>query len=653
MKQAKRKIQNVVISLLTILTSLPLGGLGWAFTSSAGLGWALTSCSSWIEEDPEGLVTDEKVGDSDDAAASWVTGTYSKLIYDMFCWGYFPRVLEFDADYISGPDWLFGTFGAGNFQGESDVTDALWKGCYGLIARANNAERHINAMTNVSEAVKNNAIGELKFLRGFAYFLLVRAYGPLPIQPEELTTDYNQPRQSVATVYDYIEKNLEEAASLLYKNTDKAWQSGHVSAGSAAGLLAKVYATQAAAAMPAGTEITIRTGRAYDEASLSAARVARFTRAESGASRAYAPLQSITMQKSAVSGYEQMDAKALYQKAADWAKRVIDGQYGSYELLPYDQLWKKANCNASEFMFSLCTVSGDATYKVSVHSQYEGYMTEPGSDFIQEGGWVGCTRHWYDLFDHDDYRITKGVKHRWRAKTQAESNSGFYYPQTNEYAIMATGYDLNGNPAPGGSPTGIYADGVNYYYSQDAQCLAFTTKYMDVTNNAIANADANFPFLRYADVLLIYAEALNELGQSADAITYLNLVRARSNATLAPAFSASAPASPASASASSASASSPASGGLPAALSTPAALDTPAKLRSAIIEERAKELACEADRRWDLIRWGIYLQAMNAIGGSDDAGVLKTRSERNLLFPIPQPELNTNTAITENNPGWN
>ena len=58
----------------------------------------LTSCSSWIEEDPDGLVTDERVGDSEEAAAEWVTGTYSKLIYDMFCWGYFPRVLEFDAD---------------------------------------------------------------------------------------------------------------------------------------------------------------------------------------------------------------------------------------------------------------------------------------------------------------------------------------------------------------------------------------------------------------------------------------------------------------------------------------------------------------------------------------------------------------------------
>lgn len=598
MKTMKSKIKKAAITLLTILAPLPWGGVG-------------VGCSSWIEENPEGLVTDERVGDSEEAAAEWVTGTYSKLIYDMFCWGYFPRVLEFDADYISGPDWLFGTFGAGNFQGESDVTDALWKGCYGLIARANNAERHINAMTNLSQDAKNNAIGEMKFLRGFAYFLMVRAYGPLPIQPEETTTNYDQPRRPVAEVYAYIEKNLEEASTLLYKNTDKSYQTGHASAGAAAGLLAKVYATQASAAMPVGTEITVRTGPAYDG---------------TGDNRSYAPLRSIAMQKTVVSGYEGMDANALYQKAAEWAKKVIDGQYGSYELLAYDQLWKKASCNASEFMFSLCTVSGDATYKVSVHSQYEGYMTGQGSDFIQEGGWVGCTRHWYDLFDHDDLRVVKGVKHRWRAKTQRESNSGFYYPQNNEYSIMATGYDLLGNYVA--APTGIYADGVSYYYSQDAQCLAFTTKYIDVTNNAISNADANFPFLRYADVLLIYAEAQNELGNASEAIDYLNKVRARSNA-LAAALTAS------------------------DGLAVGNTLDTQTKRRSAIIEERAKEFACEADRRWDLIRWGIYLQAMNAIEGSDDAGVLKTRQERNLLFPIPAPELNTNKAITENNPGWN
>ncbi len=564
--------------------------------------FCLTACNSWIEEDPESEITDERVGDSNEAAAEWLTGTYSKWIDDMFRWGYFPRVLEFDADYISGPDWLFGTFGAGNFQGESDVTDALWKGCYGMIGRCNNAQRHIQAMEKISAATKNNAIGELKFMKAFAYFLIVRAYGDCPIQPEEETTDYNQPRQSVAAVYDYIIKNLEEAAAQMYKNTDASYQKGHANAGSAAGLLAKVYATMASAAMPEGTEITVRTGPAYTGTS---------------SSRKYAPLQDIVFKKTAVVGYTDFNAATLYGKSAEWAKKLIDGEYGTYELLPYDKLWAKESATASEFMFSVGSVSGDAVYKNAVHSQYEGYKTSQGSDFIQSGGWVGCSRHWYDLFDHDDYRITKGVKHRWRAYTQEATNTGFFYPYTDEYSIMATGFDLSGTWVA--DPSGIYADGVSYYYSMDSQCLAFTTKYMDVTNDAIENADANWPFLRFADVLLIYAEAQNELGNASDAVTYLNKVRERSNAVGA----------------------------------TVDGLSTIEARRSAILEERAKEFACEADRRWDLIRWGIYLDAMNAIGGTDDSGVLKSRVSRNLLFPIPAQELNTNKAITSNNPGWN
>ena len=564
--------------------------------------FCLTACNSWIEENPESEITDERVGDSNEAAAEWLTGTYSKWIDDMFRWGYFPRVLEFDADYISGPDWLFGTFGAGNFQGESDVTDALWKGCYGMIGRCNNAQRHIQAMEKISAATKNNAIGELKFMKAFAYFLIVRAYGDCPIQPEEETTDYNQPRQSVAAVYDYIIKNLEEAAAQMYKNTDASYQKGHANAGSAAGLLAKVYATMASAAMPEGTEITVRTGPAYTGTS---------------SSRKYAPLQNIVLKKTAVAGYTDFNAATLYGKSAEWAKKLIDGEYGTYELLPYDKLWAKESATASEFMFSVGSVSGDAVYKNAVHSQYEGYKTSQGSDFIQSGGWVGCSRHWYDLFDHDDYRITKGVKHRWRAYTQEATNTGFFYPYTDEYSIMATGFDLSGTWVA--DPSGIYADGVSYYYSMDSQCLAFTTKYMDVTNDAIENADANWPFLRFADVLLIYAEAQNELGNASDAVTYLNKVRERSNAAGA----------------------------------TIDGLSTIEARRSAILEERAKELACEADRRWDLIRWGIYLDAMNAIGGTDDSGVLKSRVSRNLLFPIPAQELNTNKAITSNNPGWN
>jgi len=563
---------------------------------------SLSACS-WIEENPTNLVTDVSMGDSPEACDEWVTGTYSKWIYDMFCWGYFPRMLEFDADYISGPDWLFGTFGAGNFQGEPELPDALWKGCYGLINRSLNAESHIAAMQSLTTAQRNNAIGEMRFQRAFAYFLLVRAYGEIPIQN---AADFSQPRRPVAEVYDTIINLLESSTRLMYKNTDSDYRAGHVNAGSAAGLLAKVYATMAAAAMPEGTEVIIRSGAPY------------YT--DGSGNKQYAALKTFNLSKRAVKGYEALNATQLWQQAADWAESVVDGTFGSYELLPYDALWKKTSATASEFLFSVGTVSGNATYKIAVHTQYEGYMTATNSDFIQSGGWTGCTRHWYDLFDHDDYRITKGVRHRWRVYTQEASNSGFYYPKDEEYTIMATGRNLDGDWVK--DPEGIFADGVNYYYSADAQCLAFTTKYEDVSDNAIDNADANWPFLRFADVILVYAEALNELDRPGDAIQQLNKVRVRSNANRA-------------------------------SMGGSHALSDKTLRRSAIIEERAKEFACEADRRWDLIRWGIYLDAMNAIGGMDDGGVNKNRTERNLLFPIPAQEINTNNKINSNNPGWN
>lgn len=544
----------------------------------------LCSCNAFLTENPEGLVTENTVEDSPAGAAQLVTGVYSKLIYDTFCWGYFPKVLEMDADYISGPDWLFGALGAGNFQGEADVTDALWKCSYGLIGRANYALLKIRAMHNLSDAERQNAEGELLFLRAWGYFWLVRAYGAVPIQTEQVS-DGQIARSPVDEVYRYIISDLKTASGMLYRNTDNHYQVGHVSAGAAVGLLVKVLATEAASAMPAGTPIQVRTGAPYFK--------------DENNQKHYAPLATYTFYKQAVAGYEALDSKALYTEAVVWGDSLVRGYFGMHTLLAYEDLWRKANCNASEFLFSLQSVNGDSKYKNSVFTMYEGYKTTAGGDLIQSGGWIGCTRHWYDLFEPQDKRITLGVKHRWRYYTQEESHSGFYYPYN-------------------GEPGGFTENGIRYYYSMDNQCLAFTTKYLDVTDDATEYADCNYPLLRLADVLLCYAEALNETGHADKSMTILSQIQTRSGAT-------------------------------------PAALDrypTETLRRSVIIEERAKELACEADRRWDLIRWGIYLDAMNTVG-TDDGGVLKRRSARNLLFPIPAQELNTNKLINENNPGWN
>ena len=56
-------------------------------------------------------------------------------------------------------------------------------------------------------------------------------------------------------------------------------------------------------------------------------------------------------------------------------------------------------------------------------------------------------------------------------------------------------------------------------------------------------------------------------------------------------------------------------------------------------------------RRYDLMRWGIYLQVMNKIGIGQN-NITKVRNTRNLLLPIPQSEINSNILIPANNPGW-
>lgn len=66
-----------------------------------------TSCNDYLTEKPESMIGRRLKG----AVDTWVTGVYSNWLYDMFCWGEFPKVLELDADYISGPDWLFVLWG--------------------------------------------------------------------------------------------------------------------------------------------------------------------------------------------------------------------------------------------------------------------------------------------------------------------------------------------------------------------------------------------------------------------------------------------------------------------------------------------------------------------------------------------------------------
>ncbi len=145
----------------------------------------------------------------------------------------------------------------------------------------------------------------------------------------------------------------------------------------------------------------------------------------------------------------------------------------------------------------------------------------------------------------------------------------------------------------------------------------------------------NFPIMRYSDVLLMKAEAINAVKHGPDAEAYeaLNMVRRR------------------------------AWGLDPNTPSTECDLNNIGNEQDflqAIQRERFREFCFEGQRKLDLIRWGIYVTTMNeygheanANGGSfsyaGNSGLNVT--ERNVVFPIPNTELTVNKLMTQNK-GW-
>lgn len=158
------------------------------------------------------------------------------------------------------------------------------------------------------------------------------------------------------------------------------------------------------------------------------------------------------------------------------------------------------------------------------------------------------------------------------------------------------------------------------------------------------NTDVNFCMLRYADVVLMAAEAYNETGNTPTAWTLLNSVRERAGApTITDAnYSTLMKA--------------------PKVHNLPFIDDADAagKFRTALYFERGFELAYEGQRKWDLIRWGVLGDALKlfnektveALKPNYPAGVNFTKGKHE-LFPIPLNEMQSNHLLeSKNNPKY-
>ncbi|MDB5022947.1 MAG: RagB/SusD protein [Mucilaginibacter sp.] len=263
----------------------------------------------------------------------------------------------------------------------------------------------------------------------------------------------------------------------------------------------------------------------------------------------------------------------VYVTRGDWANAltelniVINGGYG-YALFPsYKDVFQKATKNGQEHIFSV---------------QYETNLGEVNSE------------------QYLSLSFTSFNPATWAIDIPADS-SVYKLFSANDARRAVTFYSTQYNAATG--KTAVYSI-PNFNKFVDYSLSPLTTQ---------PQSGINYPVIRYADILLLYAEALNETNGAPGVNAYaaINQVRARANvANLTPSLNQS-------------------------------------DFRDSIFLERRKEFIQEGHRWFDLVRRGgtTLVDALHKLPAKSAA------SAKNTLFPIPLVEIQLNSKLTQN-PGY-
>lgn len=466
------------------------------------------------------------------------------------------------------------------FAATSPYVEETWESLYSGIFDANSfIEVMVEKMPSFSEkdqTICSYYVAEAKALRALFYFELVRWFGHVPLI---LTTkdSYKQPhefkQEKPALVYEQIVNDLNEAADVLpYYNEDD-----------------------------------VRDDNAF--------------RLSKGG-----VLGILTKVYATWAGYPLRDV-SKWESAANTAKKLIEsGKHGL--LSDFDQLWHNSGSNKWDPRESLLEISYWSPLATTSSSGRVGVVNGVGS---QSGGLRNGNHYYQNLYKLQPTLLTSWKDYDKDERFAISYCDTYYYKAGADYTADGVSFLkswLEGDResrsrkqyayrlVPGKWNTEVYVPDANYQVS-----------------NTYTNI--NWYVLRYSDVLLLYAEALNEANQgpTAEAFEAVNMVRRRAfgqNCDVA----------------SSESDLDPSLGYL--------------DFQQAVRDERKWELVGEGHRRQDLIRWGVYFDTIektyidlddwSSNARSYFLGWNYTQEGKHELLPIPQREVDL-SGYTQNN-GW-
>ncbi len=451
-------------------------------------------------------------------AEQTVAGVYNRL-YDDYqgtsdngwfdMWTY---MMDIDANWVGWYQFLTGANNSSTWWG----SEAYWNQYYGSIIRANDVLGNLPKVENFDEIKRSRYLSEITFLRSWWYYRLNILYAGVPYytEPIKSTTDANLARSTQDEIWDYLIADLTsciENPNLPDKYSSSDANYGHITKGACYALRGKIYMW-----------------------------------------------------------------KKEWQKAIDDFKAVGNCGYSLFTDAgadSYKQLFKLANERCDEMIFSIQCVNEDAYAqrkpqgfgnRVTAGSDWNNYLVNPG--FVDSYECAdGKTFNWDDYIPGYNemstdarmvYFLRDGLTEKERTDAEAAGADMSKYLENGNEARIKKAYE-NRDPRLQMSvitPYSTYLGGIAGF-AQD-YTMRFPYRGSDTgepwdlrtdTNSKMYYLNRKFvpegmefvtmysevdlPQIRYAEVLLNLAEALNELnGPTAEAIECVNQVRRRAGA---------------------------------------------------------------------------------------------------------------------------
>ena len=555
-------------------------------------------------------------------------GTYANYL---FAW-------EADIGYMNRSTLTTGPWNY-NFSTSDGYQSNYWQNLFRGINRANVVLDNLDKNEEIDQEFRDRIRGEVLFLRGYFYFLLVQTHGAVPLftEPTASVDNVDAPRTPIREVYDQIIQDMETAEPLVPDITELGF-GGAISKSAVRGILARVNLTMAGH-----------------------------------------PLQD----------------ESRYQEAKKWAKMVIDDPIAQHEMNPeFHDIFIKMAADEYDIKESIWEAefygNGLDDYRETSNIGWiNGPIGYPNTGTGRMVFYMNITAKFYNSFEVGDARKWWSVALFRYARTDVNGQKDF------QYDLLPTTEAAKYNLKP----------------------AKWRREYETFLPKSETRTPINEPLLRYTDVLLMYAEAENAInGPSQEIVDIVNSVRRRgwsdgiktievtnggSGYTSAPTVVFSEDTgSGAVANAVidsttgevieiemirdpeaityyeeghySAPPTITLEGGGGSGATAVATIHrkedanltldqfgSKADFLKLIQDERMREFSFECLRKFDLLRWGIFLQVHQDMANTiaqDAPGAwyiinYSNVSEKDLFWPIPSNEITVNKAI-EQNPGW-